>query len=172
MPGGDDGRERLLDALALTVDVERREVARAGDDAEDPDRTVDDGCRRQGAVLEQAHDRGAPLAGEEAGPLVEELPRHAQQRRRGGERQRHAGAVPVGLGALAARLGTRAPTWPLSNASASDPPRRSASMIGPLRLAARRRASRRRSAPPAASVPFWAQPQHRLLEVLGAQRHA
>ena len=63
------------------------------------------GAGRQRAGLEQAHDRGAPLAGEEAGPLVEELPRDAQQRRRAGERQRHAGAVPVGLGAAPARPG-------------------------------------------------------------------
>ena len=156
LPVGDDRRERLLDALALAVDVERREVARAGDDAEDADRAVDHRWRRQRAGLEQAHDRGAPLAGEEPGPLVEELPRDAQQRRGGGERQRHAGAVPVGLGPRRARPGRPSPTSPLSNASASEPPRRSASIDRPLRRRRRRHASLPAPAAARRVVPFWA----------------
>ena len=71
-------RHGLLDTGALLGDVERRLVGRAGDDPEDAHRRVDDDRLGLDAGGQQPHDRCLALAGQEAWPLVQELPGHAQ----------------------------------------------------------------------------------------------
>ena len=90
----------LIDAPPLGVDVERGEIVGAGDDAEHAHGAGDRRRVTEVGGSEHPHHRTAALAGEEPGRAVEELPRHAEQRRRAVEVEAQPQPVPGRLGVV------------------------------------------------------------------------